>query len=159
MGADIRIFNERMEGQEPVGDVQVCSAPLKGVQIGGDLIPRLIDEIPVLAVAAAHAQGETTITDAAELRAKESDRITTVAAELRKMGVEVQPRPDGMVIAGGGELHGARVESYGDHRLAMALAVAALAAEDTTIIGDAGSVDVSYPAFWAHLAELQRGTQ
>ena len=159
MGADIRIFNERMEGQEPVGDVRVCSAPLKGVQIGGDLIPRLIDEIPVLAVAAAHAQGETTVTDAAELRAKESDRITTVATELRKMGVEVEPRPDGMVIAGGGELQGAHVESYGDHRLAMALAVAALAAEDTTTIADAGSVDVSYPKFWAHLEELRGSAQ
>lgn len=155
MGADIRVLNERMEGQEPVGDVRVRSSALKGVHIGGDLIPRLIDEIPVLAVAAAHAHGETTIMDAAELKAKESDRITTVATELAKLGAEVEPRPDGMVIAGGGELQGAPVQSYGDHRLAMALAVASLAAEDTTTIADAASVDVSYPTFWNHLAELE----
>ncbi len=158
MGADITITNERMEGQEPVGDVTVRSAALHGTTIGGAIIPRLIDEIPVLAVAAAYADGETTIKDAAELRAKESDRIATVASELRKLGVEVQPAADGMVIAGGGELLGGHLDSYGDHRLAMALAVAALAAEGTTTIGDAHSVDVSYPAFWAHLEQLQQAS-
>jgi 3-phosphoshikimate 1-carboxyvinyltransferase len=157
MGADISIANERNEGLEPVGDVTVRSAALRGTTIGGDLIPRLIDEIPVLAVAACFATGETRIADAAELRAKESDRITTVASELHKMGAEVEPAPDGMLIAGGGELHGAAVESYGDHRLAMALAVAALAAEGETRIADAASADVSYPTFWEHIRRLQEG--
>lgn len=155
MGADITITNERMESQEPVGDVTIRSAPLKGTRIDDALIPRLIDEIPVLAVAAAYAHGETIVAGAGELRAKESDRITTTAAELRKLGAEVEPRPDGLLIAGGGELQGAPVESYGDHRLAMALAVAAIAAEETTTIADASCVEVSYPTFWAHLEALQ----
>ena len=154
MGADIVVANERMEGQEPVGDITVRSAALKGTVVGGDLIPRLIDEIPVLAVAAAYAQGETTIKDASELRAKESDRIAAVAAELQKLGAEVQPAADGLVLAGGGELAGGHVESYGDHRMAMALGVAALAAEGTTSVADAESVAVSYPSFWRHLADL-----
>lgn len=148
MGAHIEVENRRTEGQEPVGDVHVHSAPLHGTTIGGDLIPRLIDELPVLAVAAAYAHGTTTIRDAAELRAKESDRIATVASELGKLGAPVTPTTDGMVIEGGGELHGAIVDSYGDHRLAMCLAVAALAAEGTTTINDAASVAVSYPTFW-----------
>ncbi len=154
MGADIAIANERMEGQEPVGDVTVRSAALTGITIEGDLIPRLIDELPVLAVAAAYARGETTIKDAAELRAKESDRISTVALELAKMGAEVAPTVDGMVLAGGGELTGAAVDSHGDHRLAMALAIAALAAEGTTAIAGADSAAVSYPSFWEHLSRL-----
>ena len=155
MGADITVINERTEGQEPVGDVTVRSAALRGTTIGGAIVPRLIDEIPVLAVAAAYADGETTIKDAAELRAKESDRITTVASELRKLGAEVQPTVEGMLIGGGGELLGGDVQSYGDHRLAMALAIAALAAEGTTTIMDPHSVEVSYPTFWAHLDRLQ----
>lgn len=154
MGADITITNRRDEGQEPVGDVTVRSSALRGTEIGGDLIPRLIDEIPVLAVAAAYAHGATRVKDAEELRAKESDRITTVAAELRKLGAEVEPAEDGLAVAGGGELAGAPVQSYGDHRLAMAMAVAALAAEGETHIEDAACVDVSYPAFWKHLEQL-----
>ena len=154
MGARISVTNERMEGQEPVGDVTVQSAPLSGTRIDGDLVPRLIDEIPVLAVAAASAHGPTTIAEAGELRAKESDRITTVVAELRKLGAAIEPTVDGMVIAGGGELLGAAVQSYGDHRLAMTMAVAALGAEGTTSIAQPESVEVSYPAFWAHLAAL-----
>ncbi len=155
MGADITITNERMEGQEPVGDITVRSAALRGTTIGGDIIPRLIDEIPVLAIAAAYAHGETSIRDAGELRAKESDRITTVVAELRKLGADVEATSDGMVVAGGGELHGADVDSHGDHRLAMAMAIAALGAEGATDIAGAGSVAVSYPDFWAHLDGLQ----
>jgi 3-phosphoshikimate 1-carboxyvinyltransferase len=154
MGANITITNTRVEGQEPVGDVTVRSSALRGTVIGGDLVPRLIDEIPVLAVAAAYASGETVIRDAAELRAKESDRVTTVTTELRKLGAEVQPTADGMIVAGGGELLGAPVESYGDHRLAMAMAVASVAAEGTTIIADATCADVSYPSFWAHMEHL-----
>jgi 3-phosphoshikimate 1-carboxyvinyltransferase len=148
MGANIEITNRRNEGQESVGDVRVRSAPLQGTTIGGDLIPRLIDELPVLAVAAVYAHGTTTIRDAAELRAKESDRIATVASELGKLGAPITPTVDGLIVEGGGELHGAAVDSYGDHRLAMCLAVAALAAEGTTTINDSESVAVSYPSFW-----------
>jgi 3-phosphoshikimate 1-carboxyvinyltransferase len=154
MGAQITISNQSKEGQEPVGDVTVRGAPLTATEIGGDLIPRLIDEIPVLAVAAAHAQGTTVVRDAAELRAKESDRIATVAAELGKMGAGITPTADGLIIEGGGELHGAAVESYGDHRLAMSLAVASLRAEGQTTIADPGSASVSYPNFWEHLAQV-----
>lgn len=154
MGASVEVRNQRMEGQEPVGDVTVRSGPLTATTIGGDLIPRLIDELPVLAVAAAHAQGTTVIRDAAELRAKESDRIATVSTELRKLAVQVTPTEDGLIVEGGGELHGAAVESYGDHRLAMMLAVASLVAEGQTMIADADCVTVSYPTFWEHLAQV-----
>ncbi|HEY1014754.1 MAG TPA: 3-phosphoshikimate 1-carboxyvinyltransferase [Herpetosiphonaceae bacterium] len=154
MGADITVSNQRDEGNEPVGDVTVRSAALRGTRIDGALIPRLIDEIPVLAVAAAHAAGETIIADADELRAKETDRIASVVSELRALGAELDPTPDGMVIAGGGELHGALVRSHGDHRIAMALAVAGLAAEGETRIDEADAVSVSYPGFWQALAEL-----
>lgn len=155
MGADISISDQRLEGQEPIGDVTVRSSALRGTTIGGEIIPRLIDEIPVLAVAAAYAHGETTIKDATELRAKESDRITTVVGELRKLGVEIEPTDDGMIIAGGGELHGAPVDSHHDHRLAMAWAIASVAAEGETMIHDAASADVSYPGFWAHLEQIK----
>lgn len=154
MGADISVTNERIEGAEPVGDVTVRGAGLRGTRIDGDLIPRLIDEIPVLAVAAAHAFGETVIADADELRAKETDRIATVVNQLRAMGAQLDPTPDGMVIAGGGELHGAAVHSHGDHRLAMALAVASFVAEGETMIDEAEAVSVSYPTFWDHLAQV-----
>lgn len=154
MGANIEISNQRREGDEPVGDVRVRSATLQGTLIEGTLIPRLIDELPVLAVAAASAHGTTTIRDAAELRAKESDRIATVVSELTKMGAPVKATADGMVIEGGGELHGASVNSYGDHRLAMSLAIAALVAEGQTTISDPASAAVSYPGFWTALGRL-----
>lgn len=157
MGAQITIANQGKEGQEPVGDVTVRSAPLTATEIGGDLIPRLIDEIPVLAVAAAHAHGTTIVRDAAELRAKESDRIATVATELAKLGAVVTPTSDGLIIEGGAELHGAAVESYGDHRLAMTLAVASLTAEGGMTIADPSSASVSYPTFWEHLSQLSQG--
>lgn len=154
MGAQITITNQVKEGQEPVGDVTVRGGTLKATTIGGDLIPRLIDEIPVLAVAAAHAEGTTLVRDAAELRAKESDRIATVASELNKLGAAITPMLDGLIIEGGRPLHGAAVESYGDHRLAMTLAVASLVAHGTTTISDPGSAAVSYPTFWEHLAQV-----
>jgi 3-phosphoshikimate 1-carboxyvinyltransferase len=157
MGADIAISNEHSEGCEPVGDVTVRSSTLHATEIGGALIPRLIDELPVLAVAAACAQGTTTIRDAQELRVKETDRIATVAAGLAAMGVHVEPSEDGMHITGlrgqtgAGHLRGALLQSHGDHRLAMAWAVAALVAREETTIGDVQAVDVSYPAFWETL--------
>ncbi len=157
MGAAVEITDERLEGSEPVGNVTVRSSALHGVTIGGDLIPRLIDEIPVLAVAAACATGDTLIRDAQELRAKETDRITTVAAGLAALGVGVEPTADGMAIVGRGgpALKGAELYSHGDHRLAMAWAIAALVASGTTRIHDPQAVAVSYPGFWETLAEVQ----
>ncbi len=156
MGADIEVMNERLEGSEPVGDVVVRSSTLRGTTIAGNLIPRLIDEIPVLAVAAACAEGETVIRDAQELRAKETDRIATVAAGLSAMGVIVEPTVDGMIITGrAGQLQGATLDSYHDHRLAMAWAIAALVARGETTIVEPAAVAVSYPGFWQALAAVQ----
>ena len=156
MGAEIELKNERFEGSEPVGDVTVRSSQLRGVTISGDLIPRLIDELPVLAVAAACATGDTLIRDAQELRAKETDRIATVAAGLSAMGVAVEPTTDGMGIVGLGQpaLRGAAHLSHGDHRLAMAWAIASLVATGSTTISDPDCADVSYPGFWAALHGL-----
>lgn len=156
MGAEVDITDERDEGSEPVGDVTVRSSQLRGVTIGGELIPRLIDEIPVLAVAAACASGDTIVRDAQELRAKETDRIATVAAGLAAMGVEVEPTGDGMGIVGLGRpaLRAAGQASHGDHRLAMAWAIASLVAAGETQIDDPACADVSYPGFWATLAGL-----
>jgi 3-phosphoshikimate 1-carboxyvinyltransferase len=157
MGAQIDITNERDEGSEPVGDVTVRSSRLRGVTVGGELIPRLIDEIPVLAVAAACAEGDTVFRDAQELRAKETDRIATVAAGLDLLGVEVEPTGDGMGIVGRGgpAFAGAALDSHGDHRLAMAWAVASLVASGETTIGDPASAAVSYPGFWETLSTLE----
>ena len=132
---------------EPVGDVTVTAGELRGTTIAGSLIPRLIDEIPVLAVAAACARGRTEIRDAAELRVKESDRVAVLARELTRLGAQVAERPDGLAVEGGRPLVGARVSSEGDHRIAMALAVAALVARGTTVIEDAGCIATSFPQF------------
>jgi 3-phosphoshikimate 1-carboxyvinyltransferase len=155
MGAQIDVLNERSESGEPVGDVTVRSSNLRGAEIGGAIIPRLIDEIPVLAVAAAFAHGDTLIRDAQELRAKETDRIATVAAGLDALGVAVEPTADGMGITGGREVRGARLESHGDHRLAMAWAIAGLAATGETMVGGADAVEVSYPAFWSAVSAIR----
>jgi len=156
MGANIEITNERTEGSEPVGDVTVRSSQLRGVTIGGALIPRLIDELPVLALAAACATGDTLVRDAQELRAKETDRIATVAHGLHQMGVEVEPTGDGMGIVGRGgpAFTGANLASHGDHRLAMAWAVASLVAIGETTISDPDSASVSYPGFWETLQSI-----
>ena len=156
MGGKIRLLNQRTEGGEPVADIQVESSELAGTELRGEIIPRIIDEIPVLAVAACCARGKTVIRDAAELRVKESDRIATTSAELRKMGARIEELPDGMIIHGGQPLKGAAVESHGDHRLAMSLAVAALVAEGKTTVRDAGAVSISYPAFWERLENLSK---
>lgn len=156
MGADISIENERLEGSEPIGDVTVRSSNLHGTSIGGSLIPRLIDEIPVLAVAASSAQGDTLVYDAQELRAKETDRVETVASGLDALGATVEPTIDGMGITGGQHLHGAVLQSHGDHRLAMAWAIAGLLASGETRIHGADAVDVSYPGFWETLENVKR---
>lgn len=159
MGARIVASNERERGGEPIADLRV-EAPggLTAVDIGGAVVPNLIDEIPVLAVAAAFAQGRTTIRDAAELRVKESDRIAATAAFLRAMGAAVEERPDGLVIDGGRPLHGATVDARGDHRIAMAAAIAALGASSPTTIVGAEAAAVSFPGFWDALEGVAAGS-
>jgi 3-phosphoshikimate 1-carboxyvinyltransferase len=147
MGAGIALENQREQAGEPVADIRVRYRKLHGVQIEGDMIPRAIDEIPVLAVAASYAEGKTVIKDAAELRVKESDRIATIAAELRKMGAAVTELPDGMEISGGDALNGAICDSHGDHRIAMSVAVAGLAARGDTVVRDTDWIDTSFPGF------------
>jgi 3-phosphoshikimate 1-carboxyvinyltransferase len=147
MNADITLENERDAAGEPVADLRVRYNPLKACKISGNLIPRLIDEIPILAVAAIFANGTTAIKDAAELRVKESDRLAVMATQLNRMGAQVVEYEDGLEIAGGTRLRGAEVESHGDHRVAMSLAIAALMASGTTTILGAEAASVSYPAF------------
>jgi len=147
MGADITLENRLDQAGEPVADIRVKHSTLRAVRIAGDMIPRALDEIPVLSVAASYAEGNTVIEDAAELRVKESDRIATMAAELRKMGVAVSERPDGMEITGRDALTGAVCDSHGDHRIAMSMAVAGLAARGETVVRDCGWIDTSFPGF------------
>ena len=154
MGADIQLENLREVAGEPVADLRVRSSQLKSCTLAGDIIPRLIDEIPVLAVAAVFAEGTTVIKDAEELRVKESDRITVMARELTKMGAKVTELPDGMEITGGTKLSGVDVDSYTDHRIAMSLAIAALNATGTTTIHRAEAASISYPNFIATLEQV-----
>ena len=155
MGGNIELTNERTVCGEPVADILVRSSRLHGVVIKGAIIPKLIDEIPVIAAAACYASGETVIADAAELRVKESDRIKTMAAELGRMGATVIQTDDGMIILGGIPLHGAVCESYNDHRVAMSVAVAALGAKGETQIKDCGCVDISFPGYFDALMSLR----
>jgi 3-phosphoshikimate 1-carboxyvinyltransferase len=154
MGARLEVENERSEGGEPVADICVQSSELVATRIEGEIIPRLIDEIPVIAVAACLAKGTTVIRDAAELRVKESDRISATIEELSKLGARIEELPDGMVIHGVEGLRGTRCSSHQDHRLAMTLAVAGLVAEGETIVENAEVVGVSYPSFWQDLETL-----
>lgn len=149
MGADIHILNKKEYNFEPVADLLVKGgAKLKGTEIAGEMVPRLIDEIPVLAVAALFAEGDTMIRGAAELRVKESDRLKTISLELQKMGAMIKELPDGLIIKGNAKLTGARCESYGDHRIAMALATAALFAESESVINGVEAVGISFPGFF-----------
>jgi 3-phosphoshikimate 1-carboxyvinyltransferase len=154
MGADITLENQRVVAGEPVADIRVRASSLHGCTISGDLIPRLIDEIPVLAVAAIFASGTTIIKDAEELRVKESDRITVMANQLNKMGAKITELTDGMEITGGTPLTGTEVESHSDHRITMSLAVAALNAQGKTTIHGAESASISYPTFVATLKQV-----
>lgn len=147
MGADISLVYPREQAGEPVADIRVRYRKLHAATVQGDSIPRSIDEIPVIAVAAATASGTTIIKDAAELRVKESDRIATIATELRKMGANVRELPDGLEITGRERLTGATCESHGDHRIAMSLAVAGLAATGQTVVRDAEWIETSFPGF------------
>jgi 3-phosphoshikimate 1-carboxyvinyltransferase len=156
MGADIELLDVSEVCGEPRATLRVRPARLKGIEIGGEMIPRLIDEIPVLAVAASLAEGETVIRDAAELRVKESDRIQTVAEGLNALGAKVQELPDGLRIQGQASLRGGQANSLGDHRLAMAWAIAGLVSKDGISIENMEAADVSYPDF---LSEIKKVTQ
>ncbi|BAU63565.1 3-phosphoshikimate 1-carboxyvinyltransferase [Stanieria sp. NIES-3757] len=147
METDLTQENQRIVAGEPVADLRVKYSNLKACTISGGLIPRLIDEIPILAVAAAFAQGTTIIKDAAELRVKESDRLAVMATELSKMGAKITELPDGLEITGGNALTGAEVDSYTDHRIAMSLAIASLRAIGKTTIHRAEAASISYPNF------------
>jgi 3-phosphoshikimate 1-carboxyvinyltransferase len=154
MGADINVTNERMVSGEPVADLRAQSSQLSGIEISGQLIPKVIDEIPLVALAASVARGKTVIRDAKELRVKETDRISNTAKELLKLGADVRELPDGMIIQGKKKLRGAACESHGDHRLAMMLGIAGLVAEGETKIDNAEAVNISYPRFWQDLKRL-----
>ncbi|MFH7027253.1 MAG: 3-phosphoshikimate 1-carboxyvinyltransferase [Heteroscytonema crispum UTEX LB 1556] len=154
MGADIQQENQREVAGEPVADLRVRSSRLRSCTLAGDIIPRLIDEIPVLAVAAVFAEGTTVIRNAEELRVKESDRIVVMAQQLNKMGAKVMELPDGMEITGGTPLKGTNVDSYTDHRIGMSLAIASLVASGTTTIQRAEAAAISYPDFFSTLQKL-----
>ncbi len=154
MGAKVQIENIREAAGEPIGDVTVMHSELNGVEIGGSMIPRLIDELPVIGVMAAYAKGETIVRDADDLRRKESDRIVAIVDNLEAMGADVQEMDDGFIVNGTGRLHGAEIDSYKDHRVAMAFAVAGLAAEGATVIRNAEWAQISFPEFFDILDKL-----
>jgi len=154
MGAHISVENEKLVSGEPVGDLVCRHSALKGVEVGHGEIPAMVDEFPVLCAVASRAEGVTTIKGASELRIKESDRITAMADGLRAMGVEVEEYTDGLSIKGTETLKGARVLSMGDHRIAMAFAVAALAADGATVIEGAEAADISFPGYYDILKGL-----
>lgn len=154
MGGDVTLINESTDGAEPCADLLIRSSSLHATTIEGELIPTLIDELPVIAVLAAFAEGTTIIKDAAELKVKESDRIAVMTENLKRMGADVEPTDDGMIIHGGRPLHGATINPHLDHRIAMSFAVAALAADGETKIQDADCVKISYPGFYTDLEGL-----
>ena len=157
MGAEIEVSQPRVVSGEPVANLFVRSQELHGTEIGGALIPRMLDEIPSFAVAAAIAKGVTIIRDAVELRVKEVDRLAALAGELCRFGVKVEERPDGLLIRGSPWLSGCHCDSWGDHRMAMALAVAGLAARGSTTISDPLCVASSFPDFWGRLDGILPG--
>lgn len=154
MGADLQFGEQFGENGEPYGTVTVRANALTGTEISGDIIPRLIDELPILALVATQANGQTVIKDAEELRVKETDRIAAVTAELKKLGATVEETPDGMIINGPTRLTGATLSSYGDHRIGMMGAIAALLADGEVTIEDTGCIAISYPTFFDHLQQL-----
>lgn len=154
MGANIETVSQTIEGGESRADLLVRYSHLKGTVIEGDIIPTLIDEIPMIAIMAAFADGQTVIRDAAELKVKETNRIDTVTAGLKAMGADITPTDDGMIIEGTGHLNGASIQSHLDHRIAMAFSVAGLASDGETQIVDSQCVDVSYPEFYATLNSI-----
>lgn len=156
MGGAIELLNEREQCGEPVADLLVTSSQLGGIDINGELVPRAIDEFPVIAVAATFADGITRITDAAELRVKETDRIEAVCTSLNKLGGQVEPLDDGLCITGTGHLNGGSVSSCGDHRIAMSMAVASLQASSVVTIDDTACTETSFPGFWSLLEQIRQ---
>ena len=154
MGASLECFNERTEAGERVADIRVAGGPLRGVQVGAEMVARTIDEYPILSIAAAAADGVTTFSDIKELRYKESDRIAAMTAGLRALGVDVEEREDGMTIRGGRRFRGGEVRSFGDHRVAMSFAVAALSSAGAVVLDDAACVDISFPEFFDLLGQI-----
>lgn len=157
MGGNIELLDQREVSGEPVADILVRSSRLKGCAIAGSVVPRAIDEFPAICVAAACAEGTTTIRDARELRVKETDRISAMAKNLRVLGVTVEESDDGMTITGSEQLAGGSVDSFGDHRIAMSLSVAALVARDSITISDTCCVSTSFPTFYPLLEQVTRG--
>lgn len=155
MGGNISIENERVINEEPIGDIRVIGSKLKGIEINGDIIPRIIDEIPIIALAAIFADGNTVISDAEELKIKESDRIEVVCSQLSILGADITPKDDGMVILGSKKLIGAKVKSYADHRMAMMLTLAGNFASGKTIIDDVECIKVSNPDFFEILNSIK----
>ncbi|MBR5650553.1 3-phosphoshikimate 1-carboxyvinyltransferase [Pseudobutyrivibrio sp.] len=154
MGGNIELLNERIVSGEPVADIHVTTSQLQGCEVSGDIIPTLIDELPVIAVMAACADGTTTIKDAAELKVKESDRIATVTENLKNMGCDITPTDDGMIINGGQCLKGTTIKTYLDHRIAMSFAIAGLVAEGETTFDDESCCCISYPTFFETLSSI-----
>ena len=155
MGADISVTNKRLAGNEETADLEIKSAGLTGITLKGNKIPMVIDELPIIAVAGAFANGETVICDAAELRVKETDRIHALCFNLRKMGANVEENPDGLTIFGNGALHGSEFDSFGDHRIAMAFAVAACALKEESVIEGSDWADISFPGFYDLLNRIR----
>jgi len=155
MGGKLELLDEREQSGEPVADIVVRHSRLRGIEIGGEVVPRAIDEFPVLSVAAALAEGTTTIRDAEELRVKETDRIAAMASELSKLGAAVEPTADGMIIHGCEQLQGGVVTSHGDHRIAMSCAIASLVASGPVTIGDTACTETSFPGFWELLESVR----
>lgn len=154
MGGNITISNEQMIGGEHFGDITVKHSHLRGIEINGKIIPRLIDEIPIIALLATQADGKTVITDAEELRVKETDRIEATVDVLTTLGAKIEPLEDGMIIHGNTNLSGGKVKSYSDHRIAMMGAIASLIAKEEVILDDDSSISVSYPNFLEDLHQL-----
>jgi 3-phosphoshikimate 1-carboxyvinyltransferase len=155
MGGQLELRDIREQSGEPVADVLVRYSQLMGIDIQGDMVPRAIDEFPVISVAAALAEGVTVIREAEELRVKETDRIAAMVSELTKLGGQVEARPDGMVINGVERLHGGNVSSHGDHRIAMSMAVAALSASGDITVEDTGCTETSFPGFWELIEKIR----
>jgi 3-phosphoshikimate 1-carboxyvinyltransferase len=154
MGGDIELLDQREISGEPVADILVKASVLKGISISGDLVPRAIDEFPAICVAAASAEGVTSIREARELRVKETDRISAMAVNLRKLGVTVEECDDGMDISGVEQMNGGSVDSFGDHRIAMSMSVAALVSSTGVSISDIECVPTSFPNFFKLLKQL-----
>ena len=156
MGGEIKIINQREVSGEPIADIRVKSSQLKGIEISGEIIPKLIDEIPIIAVLASQAEGETIIKDASELRVKETDRIAAMVSQLSNLGVEIEELSDGMIINGPARIKGGvKVDSYGDHRIAMSLAIAGLVAKSEITILNTQVINTSFPDFKGRLLSLK----